>query len=219
MHTNPYFMAIVACEIIRGCSCTIGSRYRDSPRFCPSMSQSFPTRRWSTAFVTRATYSPLPTERGRLQHAAQLREIDWVRQTWLGIKEQDPVARLARRWSIYLERSLQVPDVHFVRYEDFCEDKLATILWLAEAVGVDIDENRVAQKRIVRQASQLFAITHPISTRPGRTAHGSVNRTFVLSKRFAVRRWNFGIIGYPASKPTEPLSFDKTQKADPIAVG
>ena len=78
---------------------------------------------------------------------AQLREIDWVRQTWLGIKEQDPVARLARRWSIYLERSLQVPDVHFVRYEDFCEDKLATILWLAEAVGVDIDENRVAQKK------------------------------------------------------------------------
>jgi hypothetical protein len=83
----------------------------------------------------------------RITTRQQLANITWVRETWLGIEETDPVARLARRWSIYLERSQQVPNVHYVRYEDFCADKLGTIRRLAKAVGIEIDEQKLAQSK------------------------------------------------------------------------
>ena len=82
----------------------------------------------------------------------QLASISWVRQTWLGIEEKDPVARLAWRWRIYLDRSQLVDGVYYVRYEDFCANKVGFIANLASRVGIDIDVQDV-RARCELQAS------------------------------------------------------------------
>lgn len=82
----------------------------------------------------------------------QLGSIAWVRQTWLGIRDEDPVARLAWRWRLYLERSQQVPGVTYVRYEDFCADKVGCIRRWASRLELQVDEGQI--RRVCdRQAS------------------------------------------------------------------
>ena len=85
-----------------------------------------------------------------------LRTIPWVAETWLGITERDPVARLARRWQIYLRTSASVPGVTYVRYEDFCADKAGQISRLASELGLPIDPQRV-RRLCDRQASDSDA--------------------------------------------------------------
>lgn len=75
----------------------------------------------------------------------ELRSISWVRETWLGIESNDPVERLALRWRRYLEVSQRVPDVCYVRYEDFCSDKVGTIQRLGAELGVHVDAARVTR--------------------------------------------------------------------------
>jgi hypothetical protein len=88
----------------------------------------------------------------RVRTREQLCSISWVSETWLGLTEQDPVARLARRWSIYLEKSQLVPGVIYVRYEDFCADRVACITSLASQLDLEIDGERV-RGRCAEQAS------------------------------------------------------------------
>jgi hypothetical protein len=92
----------------------------------------------------------------RVQTREELANISWVRETWLGIEDRDPVARLARRWRIYLERSRRVDSVNYIRYEDFCQDKVGCITRLAATMGVDVDCKRL-QSQLNRQASDSDA--------------------------------------------------------------
>ncbi len=95
----------------------------------------------------------------------ELASIPWVTQTWLGIDESDPVARLAWRWRLYLERSQGDPGVTNVRYEDFCADKPGFIQNLASELGIPINPD-VVSARCDRQASSPDARNyHP--TGPG----------------------------------------------------
>jgi len=89
----------------------------------------------------------------RVQTREQLRSISWVAETWLGLTEQDPVARLARRWSIYLEKSQLVPGVVYVRYEDFCADRLGFIKSLTGQLELEIDAEDI-RRRCEHQASE-----------------------------------------------------------------
>ena len=88
----------------------------------------------------------------RVNSREELAGITWVRQTWLGIEETDPVARLARRWRRYLELAAQVPEVNYVRYEDFCVDKVNVMMNLASIMKVDLDRD-VISKKCNKQAS------------------------------------------------------------------
>ena len=83
---------------------------------------------------------------------AGLRSIPWVSQTWLDIPDEDPVARLAWRWRRYLECSQQVAGVTYVRYEDFCADKVGWIVQCAGQLGLSVDVREVRQ-RCEQQAS------------------------------------------------------------------
>jgi len=125
---------------------------------------------------------------------AQLAQIPWVKQTWLGIAETDPVARLAQRWRIYLERSQLVPGVTYVRYEDFCADKVDFITRLAVSLGRRADDQAL-QHRCDQQASTA-------DTRAYRPAGpGSWRETDCLSAEdlrrieeichVHMRRWNY----------------------------
>jgi hypothetical protein len=87
-----------------------------------------------------------------VKERAGLADIKWVTESWLGIDEKDPVARLARRWRIYLEQTRLVPGVIYVRYEDFCADKVGCILRLAAELNIDVDEARI-QELCNQQAS------------------------------------------------------------------
>ena len=75
----------------------------------------------------------------QIKDRAGFAEVPWVKADWLGIEETDPIARMAMRWKIYLERSLEVDQVHYVRYEDFCDHKVATISELAQYLNISVD--------------------------------------------------------------------------------
>ncbi|MCH2179634.1 MAG: sulfotransferase domain-containing protein [Mariniblastus sp.] len=87
-------------------------------------------------------------------------KIPWVQANWLGIKEMDPFARLAMRWRIYLEQSAKVDRVHYVRYEDFCDNKVETIRHLAEFLDLKIDLGFV-RSICNQQASNRSARSYP----------------------------------------------------------
>lgn len=82
--------------------------------------------------------------------------VSWVKETWLGIEEKDPVARLAIRWRTYLRKSLLVPGVTYVRYEDFCANKVEIISSLASSLDIEIDEVHL-RENCDRQASDSDA--------------------------------------------------------------
>lgn len=92
----------------------------------------------------------------KIRSREELANINWVKETWLGIQEQDPVARLAIRWRTYVERVQQVPGVEFARYEDFCQDKVGFIQRLAERLQLTVDERRLRES-CDRQASDQDA--------------------------------------------------------------
>ena len=62
--------------------------------------------------------------------------MSWVKQDWQRIAATDPVERLATRWVRYLEESQKISDVTYVRYEDFCDDKLDTTRRLCQALSL-----------------------------------------------------------------------------------
>lgn len=74
-----------------------------------------------------------------------LSDIPWVTESWLGIEDQEPVARLARRWAIFLEQSQKTSGVCYVRYEDFCQDKVGSILDAAKQLDIACDRERLLQ--------------------------------------------------------------------------
>lgn len=75
-----------------------------------------------------------------------LKAIPWVAETWLGTTSSDPVVRLAMRWKTYLEVSLRVPGVVYVRYEDFCANKVAYTMSLATRLNLEVDEEWVRSR-------------------------------------------------------------------------
>jgi hypothetical protein len=74
-------------------------------------------------------------------------DIPWVSEDWLGIPERDPVARLCLRWKAYLQSATEAGDVIFVRYEDFCGDKMGVIRGLAERIDLPVTEERVRARK------------------------------------------------------------------------
>jgi Sulfotransferase family len=73
----------------------------------------------------------------------ELARISWVAEDWLATPVTDPVARLAFRWRRYLEVAASVPGVNYLRYEDFCANKLKAIEMLASKLGINVDADRV----------------------------------------------------------------------------
>jgi hypothetical protein len=88
--------------------------------------------------VLAATY-----KRWRVANREALRKVPWCSEDWLGLPGDDPVVRLALRWRGYMEASRRVPGVIYVRYEDFCADKVRFICELGARVGTPVDEARI----------------------------------------------------------------------------
>ncbi len=99
-----------------------------------------------------------------------LESIKWVSESWLDIADKDPIARLAWRWRIYLERSQLVPGVTYVRYEDFCGDKVRCILQLAGKLGIEVDEARL--RKICDEQASLPATRNYRPKGPGSWREG-----------------------------------------------
>ncbi|MFZ5759492.1 MAG: sulfotransferase family protein [Thermodesulfobacteriota bacterium] len=74
-------------------------------------------------------------------------KIRWAKETWIDITGDDPVERMAHRWKLYLARCEPVKGVRFVRYEDFCADKEGFIKKLGSQLGIEIDTERLNQKK------------------------------------------------------------------------
>ena len=150
------------------------SRVRDYPRLqlydrikvpgfaaiLPQFVEEFPNAR--VVYVVRDPRDVVASayRTHRVTTREQLRSISWVSETWLGITDPDPIARLAIRWRTYLERSQLVPGVLYVRYEDFCADRLGFLKSLGAQLGIDVDEDSVRQ-RCEKQASDSFREYEP----------------------------------------------------------
>ncbi len=79
----------------------------------------------------------------KVDSIAGLADVSWSNETWLGIDETDPVARLAMRWCTYLRCAEATPGVSFVRYEDFCADKPGTIEKIAGIMEIPFNRDHV----------------------------------------------------------------------------
>ncbi len=100
----------------------------------------------------------------KLQTRDQLAEVSWVKQDWLRIAATDPVERLATRWVRYLEESQKISDVTYVRYEDFCDDKLDTTRRLCQALSLPFDHGTamtIADRQASHHSVRAYTPTGP----------------------------------------------------------
>ncbi|MCP4270759.1 MAG: GNAT family N-acetyltransferase [Gammaproteobacteria bacterium] len=70
-------------------------------------------------------------------------KVPWTDIGWMGIKCDDAVACLAYRWKTYLNTARKTSGVTFIRYEDFCNDKVGVIENLSIKLKLPFDRERV----------------------------------------------------------------------------
>lgn len=122
-----------------------------------------------------------------------LDSIPWVTQSWLGIQSEDPVARLAMRWRKYLEASQRVAGVIYVRYEDFCADKVGCITQLANMLGLRVDAvaiRRDCDRQASSKAARDYAPRGPGAWREGGLADQDVRTVEEICGEH-MRRWRY----------------------------
>lgn len=71
-------------------------------------------------------------------------KVPWTNIKWLGIDCDDPVACLAQRWKAYVNAASQVDNIVYIKYEDFCRDKVAVIEALCKQLQLPFDKQRVS---------------------------------------------------------------------------
>ncbi|QDT73340.1 Sulfotransferase domain protein [Lacipirellula limnantheis] len=81
-----------------------------------------------------------------------IENIPWIKERWLGIETSHPIERLAHRWSIYLDRSADLKQVTYVKYEEFCRNKLLTAELLAKQLNLPFKMD-IAKRLADRQAT------------------------------------------------------------------
>ncbi|WP_339136548.1 MAG: sulfotransferase [Candidatus Electrothrix sp. GW3-4] len=81
----------------------------------------------------------------KVSSVEELSSVSWVKENWLNIKAIDPIERLALRWQKYITAAMRNKDVFFVRYEDFCVDKVVTIEKIAMNMELPFNKMRVSK--------------------------------------------------------------------------
>jgi hypothetical protein len=124
---------------------------------------------------------------------SELEDISWSKETWLGIERQDPVERLALRWKRYLQSATVAGNVLFVRYEDFCSNKVETIRELSSQLGLPFNQDRVRRLCDVQLSPKSVRDYRPI--KPGGWHSGMLQRDHVRSIeeicKPEMEKWNY----------------------------
>ncbi len=81
----------------------------------------------------------------KIGRTEDFKNIPWVDVQWLGIDCVDPVECLAKRWKAYINAATKHEVVYFLKYEDFCQDKVGVISVLCEKLALPFNEARVTQ--------------------------------------------------------------------------
>ncbi|MDH5387400.1 MAG: GNAT family N-acetyltransferase [Gammaproteobacteria bacterium] len=81
----------------------------------------------------------------KIRQMGEFKNIPWTDVQWLGVDCADPVERLAQRWKAYLTAAMKVDGVIFIKYEDFCQDKVGVISSLCKTLNLPFDKARVTQ--------------------------------------------------------------------------
>lgn len=123
----------------------------------------------------------------------ELAGISWVAEDWLACPVTDPVARLAFRWKRYLEVAANVPGVCFVRYEDFCSDKLKTTQALAGQLGIKVDSERVLALAHQQASHASVRPYTPMGPRHERSRYVSPRDEEIIRDlcEFWMKRWGY----------------------------
>ncbi|NOZ36831.1 MAG: GNAT family N-acetyltransferase [Gammaproteobacteria bacterium] len=72
-------------------------------------------------------------------------KVPWTKIEWLGVNCEDPVKCLALRWKAYLNAAKKIDNVVFIKYEDFCQDKVGVIEGICKKLDLPFDMSRVSQ--------------------------------------------------------------------------
>ena len=81
----------------------------------------------------------------KVNSVSELSGVSWCSENWLDIPNSDPVERLAIRWKKYINAAMKADNVIFIKYEDFCKDKVGIIKSLADQAGLPFNRDRVQQ--------------------------------------------------------------------------
>lgn len=134
----------------------------------------------------------------KLKNVRELSQISWVRENWLGITNTDPVERLALRWKKYLDIVSELDDIIYVKYEDFCQNKVESIKNLADQTGLTFNRDRVEKlcdKQLCRQSVRAYKPLGPGGWQTGILTEEHI-RTIEDICREEMLRW-----GYELSLP------------------
>jgi hypothetical protein len=115
----------------------------------------------------------------KVNNTSELKDIPWVTENWLSISNNDPIERLALRWQTYLTRAQQQKNVIFVKYEDFCKDKVKTIGELAKEVNLPFNEQRVTklcESQLSHKSVRAYKPTGPGGWRDGKLTDEEIQR-------------------------------------------
>ena len=124
-----------------------------------------------------------------------LRTIPWVAETWLGTSSSDPVVRLAMRWKTYLEVSLRIPGVVYVRYEDFCADKVGCITSLATDLNLEVDEQWLrsqCDEQLAHSSVRNYKPQGPGGYRRGVLSKDDIRRIEMVCGEY-MAKWNYDL--------------------------
>jgi len=124
-----------------------------------------------------------------------LKAIPWVAETWLGTTSSDPVVRLAVRWKTYLEVSLRVPGVVYVRYEDFCANKVVYTMSLATRLNLEVDKEWVrarCDEQACGRSVRSYRPEGPGGYRRGILSEDDVRRIEMLCGEY-MTKWDYDL--------------------------
>ncbi len=81
----------------------------------------------------------------KIHRMEDFHKVPWSNVKWLGVDCDDPVECLARRWKTYVRSASKVKGIVFVKYEDFCQDKVGVIADLCQRLQLPFDKERVSE--------------------------------------------------------------------------
>ncbi len=81
----------------------------------------------------------------KIGHMKDFHKVPWTKIEWLGIGCRQPVECLALRWKAYINAAKKIDNIVFVKYEDFCRDKVGVIEGICKKLDLPFDRSRVSQ--------------------------------------------------------------------------
>jgi hypothetical protein len=131
----------------------------------------------------------------KVKNVGELSTISWSKENWLNIPNKDPIERLSIRWKKYINLAMDQDDIIFVRYEDFCEDKVETIKNLSSQIGLPFNEDRtkrICDKQLCHTSVRNYNPQGPGGWKRGILVNEHIKKIEKICEKEMIR-WKYNI--------------------------